>query len=306
MSGEGLEVEGAKVEGGGTVDFFFVVASIIFSLIIAGLIVRYLFGTRGASSRHRHTLLMVGLCGSGKTTLFAQLVARKCVSTRTSMEPNRAAMKRRAVLSGTEKGVPSSAAPSMFANGADASVVVVDFPGHRRLRESLLPALEEAKNVVVVVDAVTIQDDRHEGAQALAELLLSVFTSSAFYGVQRVLVACTKRDELTSYSAKAVRKLLEVDITRCITSRQGDLQSLDNILNSAGVAVGRSKNNSGSGRSSGSTDCRAHQLSLGDAGKFTFDTFPVPVQFVDVSSMVDPSRHPFNVEAVWDFVEGRI
>ncbi|RNF02161.1 signal recognition particle receptor subunit beta [Trypanosoma rangeli] len=301
-----MSLEQLEVGGGGTVDVFFVVATVIVSIIIAGFIARCLFGSRGASSRHRHTLLMIGLCGSGKTTLFAQLVARKCVSTRTSMEPNRAAMKRRAVLCSTDKGVFPSVAPSMLGNGVDASVVVVDFPGHRRLRESLLPALEEAKNVVVVVDAVTIQDDRHEGAQALAELLLSVFTSSAFYGVQRVLVACTKRDELTSYSAKAVRKLLEVDITRCITSRQGDLQSLDNILNSAGVVVGRSKNNSGSGRSSCGRDCRAHQLSLGEAGKFTFDAFPVPVQFVDVSSMVDPSRHPFNVEPVWDFVEGRI
>ncbi|RNF19711.1 signal recognition particle receptor subunit beta [Trypanosoma conorhini] len=296
----------AEVRSGTAAWAVLVVASVIFALLLASFIARCVLGARGAASRRRHTLLLIGLCGSGKTTLFAQLVAQKRVSTRTSMEPNRAAMRRRTPASSTEKGVSSPAAPSMFASGADASVLVVDFPGHRRLRGLLLPALEEAKNVVVVVDAVTIQDDRHEGAQALAELLLSVFTSSAFYGVQRVLVLCTKRDELTSYSAKAVRKLLEAELTRCIASRQGGLQSLDSILNSDGVVVGRSKNKPVGGRGSGGRNRRAHQLSLGDGGRFTFDAFPVPVRFADASAMVDPARHPFNVDAVWDFVEGRI
>ncbi|KAF5219987.1 hypothetical protein ECC02_006996 [Trypanosoma cruzi] len=309
MTGEVPEIKETNAESGGTARFlFFGIVTVIVALFIARFISRYVFGAIGVYSRHRHTLLLIGLCGSGKTALFAQLVAQKCVSARTSMQPNRAVMTRRQLSSHKEEEEEESSfsAPSRFSNGANASQVVVDFPGHRRLRDSLLSAVEEAMSVVVVVDAVTIQDDRQEGAQALAELIFSVFTSSAFYGVQRVLVACTKRDELTSYSAKAVRKLLEAEITRFVTSRRGDLQSLDSILNSARVVVGHKKSKFAGGGDSGRRDGIAHQLSLDESGKFTFDKFPVPVHFADVSSVVDPARHPFNVEPVWEFVEGRM
>ncbi|EKF26655.1 hypothetical protein MOQ_009645 [Trypanosoma cruzi marinkellei] len=312
MTGEVPEIKETNVEGGGITRFLlFGIVTVIIALFIARFISRYVFGAIGVYSRHRHTLLLIGLCGSGKTTLFAQLVAQKCVSARTSMQPNRAIMTRRQLPSHKEEKEEeksSFSSPSRVSNGANASQVVVDFPGHRRLRDSLLSAIEEAMSVVVVVDAVTIQDDRQEGAQALAELIFSVFTSSAFYGVQRVLVACTKRDELTSYSAKAVRKLLEAEITRFVTSRRGDLQSLDTILNSARVVVGQKKSKFavGGGSSSSRRDGPTHQLSLDESGKFTFDNFPIPVHFADVSSVVDPARHPFNVEPVWDFVEGRM
>ncbi|PBJ79156.1 signal recognition particle receptor subunit beta [Trypanosoma cruzi] len=309
MTGEVPEIKETNAESGGTARFlFFGIVTVIAAFFIARFISRYVFGAIGVYSRHRHTLLLIGLCGSGKTALFAQLVAQKCVSARTSMQPNRAVMTRSQLSSHKEEEEKESSfsAPSRVSNGANTSQVVVDFPGHRRLRDSLLSAIEEAMSVVVVVDAVTIQDDRQEGAQALAELIFSVFTSSAFYGVQRVLVACTKRDELTSYSAKAVRKLLEAEITRFVTSRRGDLQSLDTILNSDRVVVGHKKGKFAGGGDSSRRDGLAHQLLLDESGKFTFDNFPVPVRFADVSSVVDPARHPFNVEPVWEFVEGRM
>ncbi|PWU99453.1 hypothetical protein C4B63_9g305 [Trypanosoma cruzi] len=247
MTGEVPEIKETNAESGGTARFlFFGIVTVIAAFFIARFISRYVFGAIGVYSRHRHTLLLIGLCGSGKTALFAQLVAQKCVSARTSMQPNRAVMTRSQLSSHKEEEEEkesSFSAPSRVSNGANTSQVVVDFPGHRRLRDSLLSAIEEAMSVVVVVDAVTIQDDRQEGAQALAELIFSVLTSSAFYGVQRVLVACTKRDELTSYSAKAVRKLLEAEITRFVTSRRGDLQSLDTILNSDRVWWGTKRVN---------------------------------------------------------------
>ncbi|ORC87211.1 uncharacterized protein TM35_000231820 [Trypanosoma theileri] len=299
----------------------FIVATIIFALVIARVLAKYVLRGAGITSRHRHSALLIGLCGSGKTALFAQLIAQKRIKTRTSMKANRAVMTLRSKHSITNNGkqeddstdnkltkTVSNTNTNTAAVGAP--VEVVDYPGHRRLRDSLTSDLEEANKVILVVDTVTIQDDRQEGAQALAELVVSVFTSPAFYGVKRVLVACTKRDELTSYSAKAVKKILEAEITRCIATRRGDVQSLDSIVNASGIAVGRKKNKSGaSGRNNNSNLSRGgkvHELLLGESGKFTFDDFPVPVVFVDVSSYVSPTEHPFNVEAVREFVDEKI
>ncbi|KEG07584.1 signal recognition particle receptor subunit beta [Trypanosoma grayi] len=304
MLGEGAATPGNESSTGNVsidssssnTNVFIFLVTLFIALIFGRFIAQRLWSVTGISGRHRHTLLLLGLCGSGKTTLFAQLVANKRISARTSMQPNRAAMAER-LAEGS--GVDDSSAYSPSVAAANSNIVVVDFPGHRRLRESLAPALENARDVVFVVDAVTIQDDRHEGAQALAELVVSVVTSPEFYGVQRVLVACTKRDELTSYSAKAVRKLLEAEITRCVATRRGGVQSIDSIVNSAGVAVGRKAHKAG-----GSNGGYAHELFLGESGKFSFDAFPVPVQFADVSSLAEPGQHPFNVNPVRDFAEG--
>ncbi|KAH9588862.1 Signal recognition particle receptor [Trypanosoma melophagium] len=300
----------------------FLVATVIVALVIARIIAKYVLSGVGITSRHRHTVLLIGLCGSGKTTLFAQLIAQKRITTRTSMKPNRAVMTLRSKHSITNNGehnfsadnestrTVSTTTTTATTTTVGSPVEVVDYPGHRRLRESLTSDLEEANKVVLVVDSVTIQDDRQEGAQALAELVVSVFTSPAFYGVKRVLVACTKRDELTSYSAKAVKRILEAEVTRCLATRRGEVQSLDSIVNASGLAVGRRKNKSGGGvsnsNSSSSRVGKVHELLLGESGKFTFDDFPIPVVFVDVSSYVLPTEHPFNVEVVREFVDEKL
>ncbi|KAG8345413.1 putative ADP ribosylation factor family Signal recognition particle [Trypanosoma vivax] len=265
-----------------------VLVTTLLAALVAYIVVRCVYGAKMTTRRRRHTLLLLGPCGSGKTTLFAQLVARKRISARTSMQPNRAVMRFKADAASDDEEGPQTS--------PGACMTVVDFPGHRRLRCSIDQELEEAKKVVIVVDSVTIQDPQG-GAEALAELVVSVFTSPAFYFVEGVLVACTKRDELTSYSAKSVQKLLEKEITHHIITRRGDVQSIGDIVNAEGVAVGRRKNN---GSSLGKT-AKRHQLSLNDSGKFTFDTFPLPVDFVDISSFPEPEKHPFNVDPVREF-----
>lgn len=269
------------------VEMLLIAVTIIVALLVAYYISTLFSAVRGTTRRRSRSVLLVGLTGSGKTTLFAQLVARKRVEVRTSMEPNRGVMR---LASAAENEDPTAGSES-------SGVTIIDFPGHRRLRESLMRALEEVKKVVFVVDAVTIQDP-HEGAEAVAELIVAVLSSTEFFGVESVLIACTKRDELTSYSAKAVQKLLEKEITHCLSTRHGGVQRLESIVNASGVAVGSGNK---SRRNAATHGCRAHELSLDEARKFSFANFQVPVQFVDISSFVGPEDQVYNVEPVREF-----
>nr|CCC89485.1 unnamed protein product [Trypanosoma congolense IL3000] len=264
-----------------------IIGTIAIIAIIAYCVSRLLLSGKIAARRRSRAALLVGMAGSGKTTLFAQLVAGKRVAVRTSMEANRGDVK--------ASGSTDNADSSQVSTG----VTLIDFPGHRRLRESLLEAVEEVKKVIFVVDSVTIQDP-HEGAEAVAELMVAVLSSPAFYGVEQVMVACTKRDELTSYSAKSVQKLLEKEITHCLTTRSGGAQRIENIVNASGVAVGLSK--SKYGRGSGAANSRSHEVSLDESGKFSFSAFAVPVHFADISSFVGVEENLYNVEPVREFV----
>lgn len=249
--------------------------------VLCRLLFRRLFGRVGVlAKKRRHTTLLVGLPSSGKTALLSRLVTGDTTAeTRTSMQVNTG------VLHGHKEE-------------ERLGLLLVDYPGHRRLRDSLFSHLEEAVNVVVVIDSVTIQDDRHEGALAVSELLLAVLQSPEFYGVQKLLFACAKRDELASYSSKAVRKLLEAAMVRSIESRQGDLGRVDTVVDGKGTVV------TGGGRKKHGGRQRAYVLDLGEEGGFSFDQLGLPVSFVDVSCYPKPAEHGFSDEPVIDFITG--
>lgn len=204
-------------------------------------------------SKPRTLTLLIGLSNSGKTTLLSRLVFGKdstsTVETASSMGPNRVTL--------------------------PTGHVVVDYPGHRRLRRDVYPLLEEAKQVVVVVDAETIQDDAALGAMALAELICDIFQSSAFHGVKQVLFACTKRDKATSFRATAVKKILETEMSRLLSTRSGSVGSINSIQN---VATKVSKESAAARQND---HCA---LFVNEDGKFSFSTLAVPVTFEDVSS----------------------
>ncbi|EPY38978.1 signal recognition particle receptor subunit beta [Angomonas deanei] len=177
----------------------------------------------------------------------------------------------------------------------DWSHTIVDFPGHRRLQGNLWEALAEAKKVVVVIDSITIHDDHQEGAGALAALLFSLLQSPEFIGVQQVVFACSKRDELTSYTAKAVQKLLEAAMTRTIESKQGDIGSVDRVVDGKGTVIQRKATGN---RRSLNLEC--------ENGKFSFQSFGdscrVPISFVEVSANPNPGEHKFNTQPLVEFI----
>ncbi|KAK7195959.1 Elongation factor Tu GTP binding domain containing protein [Novymonas esmeraldas] len=272
----------------------------------------YLSGVVGGGRRPRTTTVLLGLPDSGKTALYAQLVHQKVLlESRTSMRANSGLM---------------HAAARHGRSSTAVGVKVVDCPGHPRLREAMLRAVAEAANVVVVIDSVSVQDGQQDGVAALAELLLGVLQSPEFYGVRRLVFACTKRDEVVSYASKAVRKLLEAAMVASIESRQNALGRVESVRDANNAVIARRGTRGGGGGGSGGG--RRYLLSVdgadaaaedaapvharlrgaggGKAKSFSFDQLGIPVVFVDVSSRPNTAEHRYSVAALEAAVLGDV
>lgn len=287
---------------------------LVATLVVGYVAVRVVFGRllRFGGLMHRHhrsRTVLIGLPESGKTALFAQLVRRMQLrETRTSMQVSVGPL-----LAAAEHGLSATA----------DGITIVDCPGHPRLREGMLRAVADAVNVIVVIDAVTVQDSQHEGVAALAELLLGVLQSPEFFGVRRLLFVCTKRDEVTSYAAKAVRKLLEAAMVASIESRQNGMGRVESVRDSNNVVVAsRGRKRTAGGRRyvlslegddsmAGGGEMRSanrrdvHGAGGGGAHRFSFEQLGIPFAFVDVSSRPHPTEHRYSVAPVEEFVVGK-
>lgn len=103
-------------------------------------VILFLWKKRRAS---RTDLLLTGLCDSGKTALFSQLLYSKESETFTSITENVGEYK-------CNKGV----------------LRLVDIPGHERLRIKFFDQYKSyAKAIVYVVDSVTFQKDIRDVAE---------------------------------------------------------------------------------------------------------------------------------------------
>ncbi|CCW69323.1 unnamed protein product [Phytomonas sp. Hart1] len=250
---------------------------VLFSVLVVLFVYRVIFRTvfKAIFRNRRDLVLLIGLPSSGKTALLSQ-IAYGCVpSTQTSIQSNRLKVEIKKKRNTVQR-------------------TIVDHPGHQRLRGSLPTFLASTHKLVVVINSITIHNDFDEGAHALADLLVVVFQSPAFVGVKAVLFACTKRDEPTSYSAKAVQKLLEGAMAKALVSRKGDLDRVKMVMDSNGKAIGKVSHSKNTGRGG--------VLQVDKQGCFSFDQLGVPYRFVEISSFPNEAIHPFNVKPVLDFV----
>lgn len=161
------------------------------------LVVRVTLG-----GRKRDTIVILGLPGSGKTTLFYQLRdGTSYGGTVTSMEPN-------------EGRFPLHSEVSR--KGARA-VHCVDVPGHPRLRPRADDYIPQAAGLVFVVDAL----DFLPQLRAAAELLYDVLTKWAV-AARRVplLLVCNKMDNITAHSVDFIRKQLEKEMDKLRVTRR--------------------------------------------------------------------------------------
>lgn len=95
-------------------------------------------------SQKRTDLLLTGLCESGKTLLFSQLLHKVVSETFTSISEN----------------------IGDYVNENGKSLRVVDVPGHERLRGRFFDQYKKtAKGIVFVVDSVTVQKDVRDVAE---------------------------------------------------------------------------------------------------------------------------------------------
>lgn len=88
-------------------------------------------------------ILLTGLCESGKTVLFGQILQAQVVETFTSIAENVAEYE-----------------------GDNVRARIVDIPGHERLRSRFFDQYKiTSKGIVYVVDSVTVQKDIRDVAE---------------------------------------------------------------------------------------------------------------------------------------------
>ncbi|KAK9369593.1 signal recognition particle receptor beta subunit-domain-containing protein [Lipomyces kononenkoae] len=153
------------------------------------------------------TFIIAGPSGSGKTSLFTSLRYGNKSTTLPSVEQNVSTKFRLPNL-------PDTAKP----------FVLIDTPGHHKLRHGMFSALQVAQaartmqGVLYVVDASAMS--RPERLREAAEYLYDILRiTERVRGGTDVLVAANKSELFTAVPAKRLRTLLEVELDKIRESR---------------------------------------------------------------------------------------
>jgi len=172
-------------------------------IVFITLVILFLIKKRKAK---RTDILLAGLCDSGKTLLYSFIVSGSHVDTFTSLKEN---------LS--------------FITLKEASVRLVDLPGHERLRMRFLDIYKKStKAIVFVIDSSTVQKEIKD----VADLLYTLLVDKALSAVP-VLILCNKQDETMSKGKSVIEQLLEKEINLIRKTRTSQLKSVDNSPDSS-------------------------------------------------------------------------
>ncbi|XP_037939344.1 signal recognition particle receptor subunit beta [Teleopsis dalmanni] len=164
---------------------------------------------RGSS---RRDFMFAGLCESGKTAIFMQMLYKKFPDTFTSTTEN----------------------VGEYTSGR-MSGRLVDIPGHYRVRDKYFDQYKRtAKGIIFVVDAVTAQKEIRDVADALYTILCDGATVSCPF-----LVLCNKQDLPTAKSAQVIRAILEKELNIVRDTRSRKLQSVGDNETSKFVYLGK-------------------------------------------------------------------
>lgn len=170
---------------------------IAFLTVLITLVIVYLYKKRKSS---RTDFLLTGLCDSGKTFVFSQLLYAKARETYTSISENIGEY-----------------------HCGKGTVRVIDIPGNERLRAKFFGKYKNsAKGIVYVVDSVTLQKDIKDAADYLYTLLSDNIISKC-----PVLILCNKQDETMAKGSAVIKNLLEKEFNLIRTTRTNQLQSVD-------------------------------------------------------------------------------
>jgi len=172
-----------------------------------------------SSKSGRDTVLLLGLCDSGKTLLFSLLSAKRWVKTQTSIQENVGRY-----ASTREK--------------SGKSFKVVDLPGHERLRAKYLYKHKDgARGIIFMVDSVNFSRE----VRGAAEFLYDVFANKTMLKNKvSILIACNKQDVPTAKSCTVIKSQLEKELNALRKTRSAALLGLDDYASSKNQDIGKS------------------------------------------------------------------
>ncbi|VEL12598.1 unnamed protein product [Protopolystoma xenopodis] len=147
--------------------------------------------------RHKKTdVILLGICESGKTTIFYKLVHNSHAMTFTSLKENKGPY-------GSDVSIPYLLKQKMKLN-------IVDIPGHEKLRYEFFDRHKSSlKALIFVVDSNTISYDLKDTAEFLYNILTDPIISKSN---PPILIACNKQDGTTAKGSKIVKKLMEKEL----------------------------------------------------------------------------------------------
>nr|CAG4649635.1 EOG090X0C7N [Scapholeberis mucronata]SVE93847.1 EOG090X0C7N [Scapholeberis mucronata] len=175
---------------------------ILFTSVI-GLIILAVFlilWKRGQVSRRG--ICLVGLCESGKTLIFSQLVYQKAVESFTSLRENVGTV--------------------TFEN--KAALKLVDVPGHERVRQRFFDAYKStARGIVFVLDSFTLPKDIRDVAEYLYTVLSDPVVTS---NKPQILILCNKQDHALAKGPQVIQSLLEKEMNVLRNTQTNQLEAI--------------------------------------------------------------------------------
>jgi len=185
-------------------DVLIITAIITFLVIFISTILLFV---RSSSSK-ANQILLLGICDSGKSLMYSQLILKSYHPTFTSMKENTGSYN----LEGNK------------------SFEVVDVPGHERLRVTCFDNLKSnARGIVFVVDSTTLQKELKD----VAVFLYDIMTDNVIFRRKTpILVACNKQDQLKAKGCQIVKSQLEKEMTIVRHTKQAALQTTDDSYQS--------------------------------------------------------------------------
>jgi len=169
-------------------------------------------------SKSGDSVIILGLCDSGKTSLFGQLTVGKDLRTQTSIKENSGKLNANA-----------------FPNGKPWKLI--DVPGHERVRNKYFHNNKDnARAILFLIDSVNFPREIRDVAECMYDLLANRTMQK---NKVSVMVACNKQDVATAKSDKVIKAQLEKELNKLRHTRSAALLGIDDNSSSKNAFIGK-------------------------------------------------------------------
>ncbi|EDR03194.1 uncharacterized protein LACBIDRAFT_295266 [Laccaria bicolor S238N-H82] len=176
---------------------------LIASLSVAVLFLALLFFfNKTKSGSRKNALLLVGPPDAGKTAIFSKLVYSQYLPTHTSLQTNQ----------------------SVFSLSNKKQTMIIDVPGHPRLRDQFQEHLVDSKAIAFVVDSSTVSRNAPVVAEHLHSILHALTSLPPSQKLPSLLILAHKADLLKTSSSASAAPSTTLAINRVKTILERELE----------------------------------------------------------------------------------